>query len=278
VASGGTPPPVEPTATGVAPLTIPATDLSGLLSDPGVVMHGVKGGIQMVLGMAGGAVTGADGNHLPKALVKALEALGDGFEIEGELVDGVFHAWDIHKLNGVSLADMQRSDRCFELTYLLCQEETKAWIKPVFADDSPDKVPFFLMLQDEGCPAVQFWTDAPLSSSESRPRRFTFTKESLFIVLGKCGDGRKLELGLHPINKGDNFHRLPVEWRGLPVESTVPVGFVDVPPTSPAPRIGAVIRVAYEALGANRAIKGASYMGIEDGADETAAHMGQIHL
>jgi len=264
------------------------TGLPGLLNDPETIIFGVRGGIRMAIGKWEGRcfAVGKDGmeqtlpGHLARVINQVAQLHDDNIHLEGELMpDGVFIAWDILDLGHRDLRELGYADRYFEMAYLLCggDEGPRKVIKPVFMDDSTDKVPFFLMLQDERSAGVEFRSrNASLLEPEGQPRSFTFTKEARFIVLGKCGDGRKLEIGLHPINSGDRYHDLPVEWRGMSVEATVPLGFVDLPAGAPAPRIGAVIRVAYEVVTPGTPAKGTVFQGIEADADEAGCTMAQL--
>ena len=261
-------------------------DLLSLLSDPNVAMHGTLGGVALVIGAEQGRAFGVDSDGyeatLPPSLLAALATLGTDFAIEGELVDGVFHAWDIRKVEGRDVRALSFTDRRFELTYLLCGRTVDASvIKPVFVEDSGDKTPFFFMLQDEGAKSVVFRDlVAEGTSPEGKPRASMFSSEIVAFVCGVVGNGRRVEVALHPVtNAHPGYSHLPVEWRGLPVEMTLTIGFVDLPDGQARPKIGGIVRLAYEAIlptkGGNQGLR---FLGVvEDGKDEDC-HIGQIRF
>ena len=266
--------------------TITADALSLLLGDANIAMHSTLGGTPLVVGVDAGNPLGVDSDGyaavLPPSLTAALASVGGDFTLVGELLDGVFHAWDILKVDGRDVRGLSFVDRRFELTYLLCGRTVDASIlKPVFVEDSADKAPFYFMLQDEGAKAVVFWSlSAEGGTPEGKPLVFRFSSEVQACVCGVVGNGRRIEVALHPVtNAHPGYSQLPVEWRGLPVEMTISIGFVDLPDGQARPKIGSVVKISYETIqpmkGGNQGLR---FVGVvADGKDEDC-HIGQIRF
>lgn len=286
-ASGQAPKPLgKPGLRPVVAARISPNALPDLLCDTSIAMHGTLGGILLVVGSEGGKVFGVDTDGyestLPPSLVTVLASIGIDYAIEGELADGVFYAWDIRKVDGRDVRSASYADRRFELNYLLCGRTVDASIlRPVFVEDSADKAPFYFMLEDEGAKSVIFRSlVADGTSPEGKPLASMFSSEIKAFVCGVVGNGRRIEVALHPVtNLHPNYHNLPVEWRGLPAEMTLSIGFVDLPEGQARPKLGSVVRLSYEDIqpmkGGN---KGLGFLGVvEDGKDEDC-NLGQIRF
>jgi len=284
--ASGAPVPV-PAPAGISmasPVEVQVSRAMDFLVDPAWVMHTLKGGDRLLVGVANGQPFGinerGDSVALPRKVVEALQSFGRPLLIEGELVMDTLYGWDLIESNGTDLRQVGYMERHFELTYLLCGTEQNA-IKPVFLEDSDSKGPFLLMAQDEGAEGVIFRFregEYPGSApkSEDLPQRFSFQATANFVVLGVAG--QSLELGLHPINKGDKYHELPVEWRGLPVDMTLPMGFVEVPEGQPVPEVGKVVEVTYNFASPGGVLDGASLVAVHDEIPESACTIASIRF
>ncbi len=247
----------------VEPVEVMVERAMDFLADPAWVMHLVKGGDRLLVGVAAGKAFAVnergEAPALPRKVVEALVAFGRPLLMEGELVQDTLYGWDLLESDGTDLRKVSYMERHFELTYLICGTEQTS-IKPVFLEDSDNKGPFLLMAQDEGAEGVIFRFregnyPGTAPASEDMPQRFSFQATGSFMVIGVIG--QTLEVGLHPINKGDRYHELPVEWRGLPVDMTLPMGFVEVLHGQPVPEVGSVVEVAYSYAAPGGVLEGA---------------------
>ena len=209
-----------------------------LLTDTRHCLQEKHDGRRLMVRKTGGGITGVNRRGLvvsvPTAIREAVAKLPVDALLDGEVVGGTYHVFDLLELDGRDIRSHGYLGRHAGLLALLPPAcDALLWVST--AIDPDDKVATYRELRHANREGVVFKDiDAPYSpgrpASGGSQLKYKFVETASFVVSG-LNRVRSVSLGLYGT--------------GEESDALLPTGNVTIPPNRRVPRIGAVVEVRY---------------------------------